>query len=100
MFKLLLKRIKYYFNNIFAENINIPSDFKTFQYNFPKYYIFFLEFLLSNQNIEIDSSLKIFGKKTDKFIISNDIFNNIDFKFHNMKLQDYNFYKSSTCCQF
>ena len=83
MFKLLLKRIKYYFNNIFAENINIPSDFKTFQYNFPKYYIFFLEFLLSNQNIEIDSSLKIFGKKTDKFIISNDIFNNVDFKFHN-----------------
>ena len=83
MFKLLLKRIKYNSKNIFAENINIPSDFKTFQYNFPKYYIYFLEFLLSNQNIEIDSSLKIFGKKTDKFIISNDIFNNIDFKFHN-----------------
>ena len=83
MFKLLLKRIKYNSKNIFAENINIPSDFKTFQYNFPKYYINFLEFLLSNQNIEIDSSLKIFGKKTDKFIISNDIFNNVDFKFHN-----------------
>ena len=38
MFKLLLKRIKYKFKNISAENINIPSDFKTFQYNFPKYY--------------------------------------------------------------
>ena len=89
MFKLLLKRIKYKFKNISAENINIPSDFKTFQYNFPKYYKSLLEYLLSNQNIEIDSSLKIFGKKTDQLIISNDIFNNVDFKFHNKVIPAY-----------
>ena len=89
MFKLLLKRIKYKFKNISAENINIPSDFKTFQYNFPKYHKSLLEYLLSNQNIEIDSSLKIFGKKTDQLIISNDIFNNVDFKFHNKVIPAY-----------
>ena len=65
MFKLLLKRLKYKIKNIFAENIYIPSDFKTFEYNFPNYYKPLLEYLSTNQNIEIDSSIKIFGKTTD-----------------------------------
>ena len=51
MFKLLLKRLKYKIKNIFAENIYIPSNFKTFEYNFPNYYKPLLEYLSSNQNI-------------------------------------------------
>jgi hypothetical protein len=89
MFKLLLKRLKYKIKNIFAKNIYIPSDFKTFEYNFPNYYKPLLEYLSSNQNIEIDSSIKIFGKKTEKLIFSKDIFNNVDFKFHDKVIPAY-----------
>ena len=89
MFRLLLKRIRYKYKNIFAENITVPSDFRTFEYNFPKYSDSLLAYLSSNQNIEIDSSIKIFGKKTDQLVISNDIFNNIDFKFHNKVIPAY-----------
>ena len=38
MFKLLFKRIKFKIKNITAENVNIPSDFKTFEYNNPNYF--------------------------------------------------------------
>ena len=51
MFKLLLKRMKYKLKNISAENVNIPSNFKTFKYNFPNYNKSLLDYLLSNQNI-------------------------------------------------
>ena len=83
MFKLSLQRSRYYLKNLFAKKIIIPSKINNFEYTYPKYHKLLVSYLLSNSNNEINYSKKIFGKETDNFLTSKDIFNEIDFESHN-----------------
>ena len=89
MFKILLQKIRFKFRNLLAKKISIPSKFKNFEYRVPKYHDLLVSYLISNSDKEINYSKKIFGKKTNKFISSKDIFNDVDFKKHNKFIPAY-----------
>ena len=82
MLKLFLQRIRFKLRNLFAKNIIIPTDFKSFEYAIPKYHDLLVSYLLLNSDYEINYSKKIFGKETDNLVTSIDIFSETDFKSH------------------
>ena len=89
MFKLFIQRLRFSLKNLFAKKIIIPSEFKTFKYNVPKYHELLVSYLSSNSQNEINYSRKIFGKETDKLVNSKDIFSGIDFKAHDKFIPAY-----------
>ena len=83
MFNLItiLKKIKYQFYNLFNSEKSIPSDYKLFERRDTSYQHFINKFCrVSTENeISLDEEIKIFGKSTDQYILSRDIFSNFDF---------------------
>ena len=83
MFNLItiLKRIKYQFYNLFNSEKSIPSNYKLFERRDTSYQHFINKFCrVSTENeISLDEEIKIFGKSTDQYILSRDIFSNFDF---------------------
>ena len=89
MLKLFLQRIRFNLRNVFAKKITIPSRINNFEYSYPNYHELLLSYLLTNLNNEVNYSKKIFGKETDNYLTSKDIFNDIDFKSHNKYIPAY-----------
>ena len=83
MFNLItiLKRVKYKFYNLFNSEKEIPTKYKLFERRDTSYQHFINKFCqVSTKNeINLDEEIKIFGKSTDHYIISRDIFSNFDF---------------------
>ncbi|MDC2988982.1 heparinase II/III family protein [Acidimicrobiaceae bacterium] len=83
MFNLItiLKRIKYQFYNLFNSEKSIPANYKLFERRDTSYQHFINKFCrVSTENeISLDEEIKIFGKSTDQYILSRDIFSNFDF---------------------
>ena len=83
MFNLItiLKRIKYQFYNLLNSEKSIPSNYKLFERRDTSYQHFINKFCrVSTENeISLDEEIKIFGKSTDQYILSRDIFSNFDF---------------------
>ena len=83
MFNLItiLKRVKYQFYNLLNSEKSIPSNYKLFERRDTSYQHFINKFCqVSTENeISLDEEIKIFGKSTDQYILSRDIFSNFDF---------------------
>ena len=83
MFNLItiLKRVKYQFYNLFNSEKEIPTKYKLFERRDTSYQHFINKFCqVSTENeISLDEEIKIFGKSTDHYILSRDIFSNFDF---------------------
>ena len=83
MFNLItiLKRVKYQFYNLFNSEKEIPTEYKLFERRDTSYQHFINKFCkVSTENeISLDEEIKIFGKSTDHYILSRDIFSNFDF---------------------
>ena len=73
MLKIFLQRIRFNLRNLFAKNIVVPTNFKSFEYTNPKYHQLLASYLLSNRDDDINYSKKIFGKETDDLVTSRDI---------------------------
>ena len=78
MFNLItiLKRVKYQFYNLLNSEKSIPSNYKLFERRDTSYQNFINKFCrVSTENeISLDEEIKIFGKSTDQYILSKDIF--------------------------
>ena len=83
----LLRRIKFNLINLFASEVNIPSEFKILQRKETNYESFINQHLnyLSNKTVDLYDDLKIFGKDLKEYELSKDIFS--DFDFSNKKLK-------------
>ena len=81
MLKLFLQRIRLKLRNLLAKKIVIPADFKSFEYVIPKYHELLVSYLLLNTDYVINYSKKIFGKETDNFVTSIDIFSGFSYIF-------------------
>ena len=83
MFNLItiLKRVKYQFYNLLNSEKSIPSNYKLFERRDTSYQYFINNFCrVSTENeISLDEEIKIFGKSTNQYILSRDIFANFDF---------------------
>jgi len=83
MFNLItnLKRFKYQFYNLLNSEKSIPSNYKLFERRDTSYQYFINNFCrVSTENeISLDEEIKIFGKSTNQYILSRDIFANFDF---------------------
>ena len=83
MFNLItiLKRVKYEFYNLFNSEKEIPTKYKLFERRDTSYQHFINKFCqVSTENeINLDEEIKIFGKSTNYYILSKDIFSNFDF---------------------
>ena len=89
MLKLFLQRIRFNLRNLFAKNIVVPTNLKSFEYTNPKYHQLLASYLLSNRIDDINYSKKIFGKETDDLVTSRDIFSENDFQSHNKFIPAY-----------
>ena len=83
MFNLItiLRRVKYQFYNLLNSEKSIPKNYKIFERRDTSYQYFIDKFCqVSTENeISLDEEIKIFGKSTDQYILSRDIFSNFDF---------------------
>ena len=86
-FKTFLRKIKYNLKYLFTSDIQIPSDFKIFTRKNTTYQHFIYDHCKSDTEEEIDlnKNLKIFGMVTDKYELSEDIFTNFDFSNRKLK---------------
>ena len=87
--KTLLKRLKYNTKYLFKTKNEIPSNFRIFERRHTKFQQFLIRECLGTTNldkkIDLNEKIQIFGKFTDRYEISNDIFSNYDFS--NKKLK-------------
>ena len=87
--KTLLKRLKYNTKYLFKTKNEIPSNFRIFERRHTKFQQFLIRECLGTSNldkkIDLNEKIQIFGKFTDRYEISNDIFSNYDFS--NKKLK-------------
>tara|TARA_B100001996_G_scaffold181186_1_gene138357 strand:+ start:386 stop:2002 length:1617 start_codon:yes stop_codon:yes gene_type:complete len=83
----LLRRIKYNLIFLISSNIEIPSEFRLFQRKKTNYEKFINNHCrpTSNDQVSLNDGLKIFGKLSDDYEVSKDIFSNYDFS--NKKLK-------------
>ena len=77
----LLRRIKYNLTFLNGSNIEIPSEFRLFQRKKTNYEKFINNHCrpTSNDQVSLNDGLKIFGKLSDDYELSKDIFLNYDF---------------------
>ena len=89
MFNLItiLKRVKYQFYNLLNSEKSNPSNYKLFERRDTSYQHFINKFcqVSIEDEISLDEEIKIFGKSTDQYILTRDIFSNFDFE--NKKLK-------------
>ena len=87
--KTLLKRLKYNTKYVIKAKNEIPLNFRIFERRHTKFQQFLLRNCLGATNldkrIDLNEKIQIFGKFTDIYEISNDIFSNYDFS--NKKLK-------------
>ena len=87
--KTLLKKLKYNARYLIKANVEIPSNFRIFERRNTNFHHFFLKecTVPKYRDIEIDlnKQTQIFGKFTDKYVISKDIFTNYDFSKKKLK---------------
>ena len=87
--KTLLKRLKYNARYLIKANVEIPSNFKIFERRSTNFHRFLLKECIgpkdSDIEIDLNKQIQIFGKFTDKYEISNDIFANYDFSKKKLK---------------
>ena len=87
--KTLLKRLKYNTKYLIKANNEIPSNFKILERRNTNFQKFLIKECLGASNldmkIDLNEKIQIFGKFTNKYEISNDIFSNYDFS--NKKLK-------------
>ena len=77
----ILKRVKYQFYNLLNSEKEIPSKYKLLERRDTSYQHFINKFcqVSTDDEINLDEEIKIFGKSTDQYILSKDIFSNFDF---------------------
>ena len=87
LFRTFLRRIKYNLTYLFGSRINIPSEFRLFERRKTNYEAFINKHcrLTSQNKVNLNDGLKIFGKQFDDYELSKDIFSN--FNFANKKLK-------------
>ena len=87
LFKTLLRKIKYNLKYLFGAKISIPSEFKLFERRKTNYEIFINTHCnpTPKDEVNLNDSLKIFGKVSNEYLLSKDIFSNYDFS--NKKLK-------------
>ncbi len=87
--KTLLKRLKYNTRFLINSNVEIPSNFRIFERRNTNFHHFILKECIVpkdvDREVDLNKQIQIFGKFTDKYEISNDIFTNYDFS--NKKLK-------------
>jgi len=87
--KTLLRRLKYNAKYYIKTNTEIPSNFRKFERRNTNFQQFLLRECLGaihlEKKINLNEKIQIFGKFTDNYEISNDIFSNYDFS--NKKLK-------------
>ena len=77
----ILKKIKYHFTFLISSEKEIPSKFNLFERRTTSYDKFLNSHCRNTlgEKINLDKELKIFGKPTNQYIISKDIFSDYDF---------------------
>jgi len=72
----ILKKIKYHFTFLISSEKEIPSKFNLFERRTTSYDKFLNSHCRNTlgEKINLDKELKIFGKPTNQYIISKDIF--------------------------
>ena len=77
----ILKKIKYHFTFLISSEKEIPSKFNLFERRATSYDKFLNSHCRNTlgEKINLDKELKIFGKPTNQYIISKDIFSDYDF---------------------
>ena len=87
--KTLFKRLKYNTRYLIKANVEIPSNFRVFERRNTNFHLFLLRECIPHTDgdteIDLNKQIQIFGKFTDRYEISNDIFSNYDF--YNKKLK-------------
>ena len=85
-FKTLLRKIKYTATHLLKPSVKIPSEFRLLSRRTTQHQTFFQNCKSGQDNeFNLDDNLKIFGKYSDNYEISKDIFSNFDFS--NKKLK-------------
>ena len=87
LFSTLLRKIKYNITYFFGSKITIPSEFRLFERRKTNYETFINKYCraTSDNKVNLNDELKIFGKSSDDYELSKDIFSNFDFS--NKKLK-------------
>ena len=87
LFNTLLRKIKYNLRYLFGAKIIIPSEFKLFERRKTNYEKFINTHCKPSpqDEVNLNDSLKIFGKISNEYQLSKDIFSNYDFS--NKKLK-------------
>ena len=87
LFNTLLRKIKYNLRYLFGVKISIPSEFKLFERRKTNYEKFINTHCKPSpeDEVNLNDSLKIFGKVSNGYKLSKDIFSNYDFS--NKKLK-------------
>ena len=87
LFSTLLRKIKYNLTYLFGSKISIPSEFRLFERRKTNYETFINKHCraTSENQVNLNDELKIFGKSSDDYELSIDIFSNFDFS--NKKLK-------------
>ena len=87
LFNTLLRKIKYNLRYLFGVKISIPSEFKLFERRKTNYEKFINTYCKPSpeDEVNLNDSLKIFGKVSNGYKLSKDIFSNYDFS--NKKLK-------------
>ena len=82
-----LRKFKYNLTYLFGSKINIPSDFRLLERRKTNYETFINKHCraTSDHKVNLNDDLKIFGKLSDDYELSKDIFSNFDFS--NKKLK-------------
>ena len=87
LFNTLLRKIKYNLRYLFGAKISIPSEFKLFERRKTNYEKFINTYCKPSpeDEVNLNDSIKIFGKVSNGYKLSKDIFSNYDFS--NKKLK-------------
>ena len=85
--KTLLRKIKFNLTYLFGIKISIPSEFKLFERRRTSYEKFINKHCRFNyqDEVNLNENLKIFGKLTDNYELTTDIFSNFDFSKKKLK---------------
>ena len=85
-FKKFLRKIKYDLTYFFGSNIKFPSNFRLFIRKDTKFQKFINQNCRPNPNEMVDvNNIKIFGRYSKQYVLTNDIFTN--YKFSDKKLK-------------
>ena len=85
-FKTLLRKIKYNFKYLYGSNLKFPSEFRLLIRKDTSFQKFINQNCKPNTKDMVDlNNVKIFGKPSTQYVLSNDIFTN--YKFSNKKLK-------------